>query len=30
MLEDEIDDVENQEDKMRIYKAGYVAGAQGY
>lgn len=28
ILEDEIDDIENQEDKMRIYKVGYVAGAK--
>ncbi len=28
ILEDEIDSIEEQEEKMRIYKAGYVAGAK--
>jgi hypothetical protein len=28
ILEDEIHNIENQEDKMRIYKTGYVSGAQ--
>jgi hypothetical protein len=28
ILEDELDNIENQEDKMRIYKTGYVSGAQ--
>ena len=28
ILEDEIDSIEEQEDKMRIYKAGYVSGAK--
>src|SRR6478735_1269824 len=28
MLEDEMDNIEEQDDKMRIYKTGYVSGAQ--
>jgi hypothetical protein len=28
ILEDEIDDIEKQEEKIKIYKAGYVSGAQ--
>lgn len=28
ILEDEIDDIENQEEKMRLYKGGYVSGTQ--
>ena len=28
ILEDELDNIEKQEDKMRIYKTGYVSGAQ--
>ena len=28
ILEDEIDNIEEQEDKMRIYKVGYVAGSK--
>jgi hypothetical protein len=28
ILEDEIDDIEDQEEKMRIYKGGYVSGTQ--
>ena len=28
ILEDEIDDIEEQEDKMKIYKTGYVSGAK--
>jgi len=28
ILEDELDNIEKQEDKMKIYKTGYVSGAQ--
>ena len=28
MLEDEMDNIEEQDDNMRIYKTGYVSGAQ--